>query len=263
MKMIIQGIYEAGLSRTLRNAILIIGFFTLTIHAAWYAKKLNESVWKSLLTLWAGNTLTLSCMAFFSAVHSGQNFFSIDFLSSLPDLPLTMLHGFIYFPIVSIPMARLLKIDAAKINDATAITSILYQGIGHIGCVFACCCYGYPFKYGIYNALTKTFVFPVQLFDAFSCILISVFLAIYFKKKQYNTRGVLYPLMLLVYGFVRLIWEFARDNKKIWLVFSVDAIHSLSLILVGAFGLFIVSYFNYKNDYKKAQKAKRNHKKKK
>ena len=259
MQAILQGIYDAGLSLTVRNAILIFGFLTLTFHAIWYARKMNESVWKSVLVLWAGNTLTLTCMAIFSAVHSGQNFFSLSFLTNLPNLPLTMLHGFIYFPIVSVPLARALKIDASKINDATAITAIFYQGWGHLGCIFTSCCYGYPSSFGVYNVFENCTVFPVQLFDALSCFLIGALLALYLKKKEYNAGGVLYPTMLLSYGFVRFIWEFARNNKKLWAGLSADSFHSIALMVVGAIGLYLVIIYNDKK--MRRERMKEYHKK--
>jgi len=53
------------------------------------------------------------------------------------------------------------------------------------------------------------------------------------KKTQFITNGELYPLMMMLFGSTRFIWEFFRDNEKLFFGISNLAIHALIMGVVG------------------------------
>ena len=77
------------------------------------------------------------------------------------------------------------------------------------GCHFDGCCYGVPFKGGIYSAAAGTQVFPVQIAEAATTLII---LAVSFClwHTRFFRRGMAYPLTAAMYCAARFCWEFAR-----------------------------------------------------
>ena len=74
------------------------------------------------------------------------------------------------------------------------------------------------------------------------------------KKRSYNPDGTLYPLMLILYGGTRFIWEFFADNDKLFLRISELALWALLTFLIGVVWYVTVKEANRK---KKPEKAHR------
>ena len=115
-------------------------------------------------------------------------------------------------------------------------------GVSHIGCIFAGCCQGYPCSFGIYYPFEQITLFPVQLFEAATALLIVAFLVYRAQKKNFVSDGLSFPLMLLCYGSTRFLWEFARDNEKILWGCSSLSFHALFMAVIG---LSIIIYVKY------------------
>ena len=155
-----------------------------------------------------------------------------------------IVRGFIYIPLIAFPVAKILKISWLKMCDFIAPCVCLTHGISHIGCIFVGCCEGYPSGFGLYNYRYGDPLFPVQLFESLTALVIFVALVYWNKKSNYNTHGKSFPIMLILFGSTRFMWEFARNNEKILLGCSSLAFHALFMVIVGG----IVFYYLFQKD---------------
>ena len=101
----------------------------------------------------------------------------------------------------------------------------------HIGCIFPGCCHGYPSPWGLFSNNAGTVCFPIQLIEAASSVLIGLLLAAFFMRGK--QEGLLYGWYLLLFGSTRFIWEFFRNNEKIWNGVSELAMHALVAAILG------------------------------
>lgn len=147
---------------------------------------------------------------------------------------LSVVRAFIYLPLVALLCAKLFKIRWGTLCDTIAPGICAAQGVGSSACIFTGCCHGYPFAYGIYNPAYGMRLFPVQLCEMGTSLLIAVYLIVLAKEKNYVSDGKSFPLMLMMFGTARFMWEFFRNNTKILWGCSDVALHSLFMVIVGA-----------------------------
>ena len=91
--------------------------------------------------------------------------------------------------------------------------------------------------------------FPIQPIEALTAVAIVVFLFVRSKKKQYEPDGYEYPLMLVLFGSTRFLFEFLRDNDKMFWGISNLAIHALFMFVVGL--IWIIILYNKRKALKK------------
>ena len=234
------------------------------IVAALISKRSKVNVAKTVLLYAAIGFLGMIIAAIIGAFQCGINPFSVKFVTEdLKTLPITMLHMFV--PIVPLALygAKILGLEIRRSQDIIATVAIFYQGAGHLSCVVFGCCHGYECQFGVYNPILGITTFTVQILDCISCLAVFTVFLLYLKKKGYNAKGVLYPIMLISYGLLRFIWEFLRDNQKVLLdVFSFDQIHSVIMMAVGAVYLYYIQRYNEKEAAQKYLKEKKKKKKK-
>ena len=121
-------------------------------------------------------------------------------------------------------------------NRALALLSfapLLVHGMSHLGCIFYGCCSGYPCSWGVYNSFFKDYRFPTQPIEAVAALAIVVYLFFRAKKRNYVPDGLEYPIMLVLFGSSRFLFEFLRDNEKMFWGISNLAIHALFMFVVG------------------------------
>lgn len=147
---------------------------------------------------------------------------------------LSVVRAFVYLPLVALLCAKLFKISWCTLCDVLAPGICAAQGVGSSACIFTGCCHGYPFAYGIYNPVYETRLFPVQLFETGTSLLIAFYLIVLAKEKNYAPDGKSFPLMLMLFGTARFMWEFFRNNTKILWGCSDVALHALFMVVVGA-----------------------------
>ena len=80
---------------------------------------------------------------------------------------------------------------------------------GKIGCLIEGCCFGIECSWGIHSDKIDATVFPVQLFEAITSLLILV-LCYFLKRTRFYRRGMAYPLNALFYCISRFCFEFLR-----------------------------------------------------
>ena len=160
----------------------------------------------------------------------------------------SVVRAFVYLPLVMLVCAKLFKISWADLCDVIAPGICAAQGVGSSACVFTGCCHGYPSAFGIYNPVYEMKLFPVQLCETGTSLLIAVYLIMLAKEKNYKTDGKTYPLMMIMFGIVRFMWEFFRNNTKVLWGCSDVAFHGLFMSMVG---VFVYSYIARKRRNKK------------
>ena len=127
------------------------------------------------------------------------------------------------------------------IADFLAPLIALFHGITHIGCIFPGCCHGYPSQWGLYCNDVGTVCFPIQPIEALSSILIGV--ALMAMQKKGIQKGRLYAWYMTLFGGTRFVWEFFRDNEKIWNGMSELALHALTAMILGLAALAAANCF--------------------
>lgn len=111
---------------------------------------------------------------------------------------------------------------------------LLVHGISHFGCIFFGCCSGYPCSFGIYNPFYKDIRFPIQPIEAITAVAIVAYLFYRAKKRSFVPDGLEYPIMLVLFGSTRFIFEFFRYGEKLIFGCSNLAFHALFMFVVGA-----------------------------
>ncbi|MBR5559116.1 MAG: prolipoprotein diacylglyceryl transferase [Oscillospiraceae bacterium] len=153
---------------------------------------------------------------------------------------------FVYMPLFAIPAAKMLKLTWMQACDMLAPATCVVHGVSHWGCVFAGCCHGYVTSWGLYNPRTKNFCFPSQPLEALTAIFIIIFILWREKKNNHKVDGLSMPIMLMLFGSTRFIWEFFRDNEKIWMNCSSLAFHALFMSIVGLIMYIVIKKHNNK-----------------
>ena len=116
----------------------------------------------------------------------------------------------VFAPILMSVFLIIEKSDVLRILDL--LTSGIYITLtcAKFGCFLDGCCMGIPSEFGFYNPYVKTTVFPVQLFETASMIIMLIITQTYLKKGKNVPTGFAYPLTSAVYCIIRFGWEYMR-----------------------------------------------------
>ena len=134
------------------------------------------------------------------------------------------------------------SIEVLPMLDILAITTIILQILGRIGCFFAGCCYGLPTNsaFGVVFSTSNHFtVHPTQLYEVFILILIVLFLLIINRHKQF--QGQLFLLYISLYGISRIILEFFRGDTRGYIIKDTLS-HSQFIAII----ILLIALFFYK-----------------
>ena len=78
-----------------------------------------------------------------------------------------------------------------------------------LGCHFRGCCYGVEMEGGVYSAVAKMNVFPVQILES-STIIVILIICFFLKTAPFYRSGMAYPMTAALYCVSRFLWEFKR-----------------------------------------------------
>lgn len=218
-------IQSRELANTLYWGCYCIGFIAIFIFNTIYGKKYNIKPLKAL----AFSIISYAFIFGWSYILAWiMNGFSWGHHNAI--------RVYIWFPVVLMLTGKLFRIPWIHCCEYMTPSTCIVYGIARIGCIFTGCCYGYEFSLGIYSKLCGYNCFPVQLCEAITSLIIALFIIRKAHKKNYATdSNNLYPLMLIVYGGTRTIWEFFADNHKIIFGLSELQIWALVTCLIGCF----------------------------
>lgn len=148
----------------------------------------------------------------------------------------------VFIPVVIYLLCLSIDLPFTKTMDFLAPCAALHHGIAHIFCIFNGCCYGYPCSFGIWNRRQQDYLFPVQLFEAATSLLVFWYMIWYAKKKNYKLHGISYAQYLFLFGLTRTFWEFFRDNTEQRWQISIFQYYSFAAFILGAVWLGVTFY---------------------
>lgn len=165
--------------------------------------------------------------AAFGAVGS-KVLFAVSMIPSSPDLTVGMaLHylingGYVFYGglfgviLGIITVSRVRKRDVMETLDFASPAFPLFHSIARIGCLFAGCCYGVPWSWGVVLQGENIVRFPVQLVESFCDVLIFALL-LHRAKKVGSDKGN-FALYMTTYAVCRFILEFFRGDtvRGLW-----------------------------------------------
>ncbi len=145
----------------------------------------------------------------------------------------------IFTPIIVLIICLLAKQPWKPILDLLAPSGITLVGCAKLGCLFLGCCPGIECSFGIYYENYNKTMFPSPVFEFITIAAIVVIGFLYVYKYKNRTVGTLYPLLCMLYGSTRFLWEFMRyyyppEAKHIILGMSFWQFVSILVTLAGA-----------------------------
>lgn len=137
---------------------------------------------------------------------------------------------FLLFPALLL-LARFLKINTADLLDFAIVGCFVCLGFFRLGCLFAGCCYGIAWPWGISDG-EGGHLFPVQLIEVVLDFLAAAVLFVFLVKKKLP-NGCLYGLGYLAYGIIRFVLQFFRERTNLFWAISLSHIWALIVIIAG------------------------------
>lgn len=150
--------------------------------------------------------------------------------------------AWLFAPFFFLACSFAFRIEPKRLTDAITPCYVLGFAIGKFGCIFGDCCYGYAYEgpLHIYNSALGYNVFPVQLLESVAALFLFIGFLVYVLKSDFRITGKQYPTMLVFYAG-RFIFEYFRDNRKIWHGLSALSFHALADGIVGAVWLYFMT----------------------
>ena len=112
-----------------------------------------------------------------------------------------------------------------------------------LGCMIRGCCWGVECSWGVQSTYINATVFPVQIFECFS-LLIILLACFYIRQTGFFRRGMAGPLMALMYGVARFFWEFLRyytpDMRNFALHLTLWQLLCILIIIVAAIWIAVL-----------------------
>ena len=85
-------------------------------------------------------------------------------------------------PVLVIASAAIIKQPWRNIIDMVAISEMVARAFGKLGCHVGYCCAGFEWEHGVYNARFDTNMFPTQLCEFFTMIIMNSIIKVLFTK---------------------------------------------------------------------------------
>lgn len=219
----IKYVYNLGIANTIYDLFHPIGCVALYLFVIWIGKKQDVKIGKTTLVVLMAYPILYLWMYVLCWVDTGFRNFGGN----------NIVRVFVYIPLIGLAVSKILKLDWKKVLSILAFAPLVQHGVSHFSCILVGCCAGYPSNWGIYNPSRETICFPMQPIEAIAAWIILGILLYRLKKKQYQPDGLECPIMLVLFGSSRFVFEFFRDNNKLWLRFSGLAFHALFMFVVG------------------------------
>lgn len=227
MNAFVELIAQNNMSKLLYDIFFALGFVFVFLCVFYLGMKMKIKAWKTaivVLTVYPAVVLWMFVLYWIETGFFGGN---------------NIVRVFVYVPLITYPVAKLLKIPFKEALSMVALGPVAVHGVSHLGCMFEGCCHGYIQQWGLYNRTTGCLHFPTQPIEAIIALLILAYLLIRAKKRKYVPDGLEYPIMLMVFGSTRFLCEFLRDNEKLIWGISNLAFHALFMFVVGMIWIIV------------------------
>lgn len=147
---------------------------------------------------------------------------------------------FLFLPPILLLYANTFGVDYKKSLDFAAPVLCIAQAFGKIGCTVSGCCESWlQVSWGVYNPYTETRLFPVQLAEGLTALIIAITVILIAYRHKFRCRGITMAWMWVLFGSTRVIWEFFRAEEKLFLGLSELALWSVALTVAGVIWLIL------------------------
>lgn len=248
MNALIRQIAENGQAGLLYTWVNNAALFIALCYSFWHGKKLGIPFWKDFIIL-AGAYLGM-CVIQIPIQKMLDFFVSTNFLG-IENVIGSIVRTFVFFPLFALPIAAALRLKWSLVCDAIAFFPLLKSAFGQLACIFPGCCRGYESVFGIYNPRTGLYHFPMQILETILTLLIFIYLIKQMKDRKYVSNGMLYPEMMTLYGMMRFVCEWLRDNEKLISGCSGISFHAALIFVIG----FSVVLYNERKNKKKSTES--------
>lgn len=236
MNALIQEIASQGRAQEIYGLVNDAALIIAVLYSFWHGKKLGVPLWKMfliLLALYFGMGYAQGAIWELLLYIRNNEMFGIQTAVN------SIVRVFILVPLIGFVFAKILRLKARLVWDATAMFPLLRSAFAQIACIFTGCCAGQPVGWGLYNKGTGLYHFPVQLLETVLTLIVFIWLMCRLKKHKFQSDGLYMPYMFIGYGIQRFICEALRDNEKLLPLCSAVGIHALLLCAAGVFWLLI------------------------
>lgn len=144
----------------------------------------------------------------------------------------------IFTPLFLLIMLMFTKSDKRRVMDMLTPGIFIILACAKFGCFLYGCCPGFVCESGIYNPHLGKTVFPEQLLESLSMIVLIVLLQLIFKRTKRFVPGTAYPITAAAYSVFRFCWEEARYYEAEELS---NIVFGLTFWQLWCIGVFIVS----------------------
>lgn len=231
----IETINISNVSFSLYYLFWFIGVICVLVIGYWLGKGFGFTFAKSVSHVVVAVLIGLALLWGVSWVLGGGKLIGLNFVRIVTFMPISVF-----------VTSRILKDPFWKVADFIAPLLAIFHGVTHIGCIFPGCCHGYPASWGLFSNAAGAVCFPTQPIESVSSIAIGIVLIIMHKRGV--QKGRLYPWYLFLFGTTRFIWEFLRDNEKVWHGLSELALHALVAAILGFIALAFMQWRSKRSD---------------
>lgn len=215
----------------LYRGFYVLGFLFIFVFNTFYGKKYNIKPIKALIFSVVSYALVFGWSYILAWIANGFEWGHHN-----------AIRVYMWFPLILMLMSKVFSVKWKVACEYLAPSACFVYGIARIGCLFPGCCYGYEAEWGIYSLEAERYCVPVQLFEAITALIIGGIVLFLAARKKYKVQnGSLYPIMMVMYGGTRFLWEFFADNEKIIWGISELAIWAMGTLVVGIIWLLIIN----------------------
>lgn len=220
---------------------LVIGVVLMTVWWLKFQKKLNMKWY------WAP---ILSILLFAVGLVGAKLLALIEVGFDIKQSASMRIYGSIFIdPIIALLVVKLTKRNAAIAYDAMTVAALIGGVLVRFNCLRAGCCKGLPI-FAEQNMRWPLVEMEIGLF---------VFLIIFFWNRVYKgkTKGLAYPVFVLIYGIFRFMIEWVRDEYTGQIgPFHLAHIWSLLAIIGATIAIWLIKRHNVIIDNKPRSKHK-------
>lgn len=203
-----------------------------------FRKRLNMTWWFAAALTFSQLLIGVLTMKLWAVIEVGGN---------MEKAANMRLYGAVFImPLLFYIGAKITKRNTATVMDAFLVGAVISLAFGRLNCLTLECCQGCPVFPG------ADFRWPIRELEILYYV---VFVCYYARKVLRNkTHGQLYPVLLISYGALRFVFEFAREEYTGQIgIFHLAHIWSLISIAAG----IIAYYFVEKNNGSGASRRKK------
>lgn len=138
-------------------------------------------------------------------------------------------------------LSKIMMRNLLETVDQVTLAYLVGRVVHITGCSLVGCCQGLPVSWGIYSAVSKTTVVPVQAIESVLILLAWIALNWYYCKNNNLTRGKVAALGLFTFGLINMVTDiFTVTFHKVFFMTSLEGIFGFVNMCTGLFLLYII-----------------------